>query len=343
MSTDHPMQLGMIGLGRMGANLVRRLMRDGHRCVVYDVNADAVAALVAEGATGASSLQEFVDALDVPRAAWIMVPAGYVQSTIDELAPLMSADDVIIDGGNSYYRDDVDRAVALRASGIHYVDCGTSGGVWGLERGYCLMIGGDDPAVERLDPIWRTIAPGSGSAEPTPGRTRTDGTAQDGYLHCGPSGAGHFVKMVHNGIEYGMMAAIAEGLDIIRNADVGTRDHEVDAETTPLRDPQYYQYDIDVAEVAEVWRRGSVVGSWLVDLTASALAKSPDLASFEGRVSDSGEGRWTVLAAIEEGVPASVITTALNERFESRNLGQFRNRVLSAMRNEFGGHDEKQG
>jgi 6-phosphogluconate dehydrogenase len=343
MSTDHPMQLGMIGLGRMGANLVRRLMRDGHRCVVYDVNADAVAALVAEGATGASSLQEFVDALDVPRAAWIMVPAGYVQSTIDELAPLMSADDVIIDGGNSYYRDDVDRAVALRASGIHYVDCGTSGGVWGLERGYCLMIGGDDPAVERLDPIWRTIAPGSGTAEPTPGRTRTDGTAQDGYLHCGPSGAGHFVKMVHNGIEYGMMAAIAEGLDIIRNADVGTRDHEVDAETTPLRDPQYYQYDIDVAEVAEVWRRGSVVGSWLVDLTASALAKSPDLASFEGRVSDSGEGRWTVLAAIEEGVPASVITTALNERFESRNLGQFRNRVLSAMRNEFGGHDEKQG
>jgi 6-phosphogluconate dehydrogenase len=342
MSTDHPMQLGMIGLGRMGANLVRRLMRDGHRCVVYDVNADAVAALVAEGATGASSLQEFVDALDAPRAAWIMVPAGYVQSTIDELAPLMSADDVIIDGGNSYYRDDVDRAVALRASGIHYVDCGTSGGVWGLERGYCLMIGGDDPAVERLDPIWRTIAPGSGTAEPTPGRTRTDGTAQDGYLHCGPSGAGHFVKMVHNGIEYGMMAAIAEGLDIIRNADVGTRDHEVDAETTPLRDPQYYQYDIDVAEVAEVWRRGSVVGSWLVDLTASALAKSPDLASFEGRVSDSGEGRWTVLAAIEEGVPASVITTALNERFESRNLGQFRNRVLSAMRNEFGGHDEKQ-
>jgi len=343
MSTDHPMQLGMIGLGRMGANLVRRLMRDGHRCVVYDVNADAVAALVAEGAVGASSLQEFVDALEVPRAAWIMVPAGYVQSTIDELAPLMSADDVIIDGGNSYYRDDVDRAAALRPSGIHYVDCGTSGGVWGLERGYCLMIGGDDSAVERLDPIWRTIAPGSGSAEATPGRTRTDGTAQDGYLHCGPSGAGHFVKMVHNGIEYGMMAAIAEGLDIIRNADVGTRDHEVDAETTPLRDPQYYQYDIDVAEVAEVWRRGSVVGSWLVDLTASALAKSPDLESFEGRVSDSGEGRWTVLAAIEEGVPASVITTALNERFESRNLGQFRNRVLSAMRNEFGGHDEKQG
>ena len=343
MSTDHPMQLGMIGLGRMGANLVRRLMRDGHRCVVYDVNAAAVEALVAEGAVGASNLQEFVDALEAPRAAWIMVPAGYVQSTIDELAPLLAADDVIIDGGNSYYRDDVDRAAALRASGIHYVDCGTSGGVWGLERGYCLMIGGDDVAVERLDPIWRTIAPGSGSAEPTPGRTRTDGTAQDGYLHCGPSGAGHFVKMVHNGIEYGMMAAIAEGLDIIRNADVGTRDHEVDAETTPLRDPQYYQYDIDVAEVAEVWRRGSVVGSWLVDLTASALAKSPDLERFEGRVSDSGEGRWTVLAAIEEGVPASVITTALNERFESRDLGQFRNRVLSAMRNEFGGHDEKQG
>ena len=341
MTTEHPMQLGMVGLGRMGANLVRRLMRDGHSCVVHDVSPDAVARLEREGANGAASLAELVQALDAPRAVWIMVPAAVVGSTVDELAPLLEPGDVIIDGGNSYYRDDVDRAEVLRASGVHYVDCGTSGGVWGLDRGYCLMIGGDSDAVERLDPIFATIAPGEGAAAPTPGRTRTDGTAQDGYLHCGPVGAGHFVKMVHNGIEYGMMAAIAEGLDIIRNADVGTREHEVDAETTPLRDPRYYRFDIDVAEVAEVWRRGSVVGSWLVDLTAAALAGSPDLAQYAGRVSDSGEGRWTVLAAVEEGVPASVISTALNERFESRDLGAFRNQVLSAMRAEFGGHAEK--
>ncbi len=341
MTTEHPMQLGMVGLGRMGANLVRRLMRDGHSCVVHDVSPDAVARLEREGANGAASLAELVQALDAPRAVWIMVPAAVVGSTVGELAPLLEPGDVIIDGGNSYYRDDVDRAEVLRASGVHYVDCGTSGGVWGLDRGYCLMIGGDDEPVARLDPIWRTIAPGEGSAAPTPGRDRPDGTAQHGYLHCGPSGAGHFVKMVHNGIEYGMMAAIAEGLDIIRNADVGTREHEVDAETTPLRDPRYYRFDIDVAEVAEVWRRGSVVGSWLVDLTAAALAGSPDLAQYAGRVSDSGEGRWTVLAAVEEGVPASVISTALNERFESRDLGAFRNQVLSAMRAEFGGHAEK--
>ncbi|MFM8304362.1 MAG: phosphogluconate dehydrogenase (NAD(+)-dependent, decarboxylating) [Actinomycetota bacterium] len=337
------MQLGMIGLGRMGANLVRRLQRDGHSCVVYDVSKDSVDALVAEGATGTSSLAEFVQALDAPRNIWIMVPAGYVQGTVDDLLELVAPDDTIIDGGNSYYHDDIHRAAQCTAKGVHYVDCGTSGGVWGLERGFCLMIGGDDTAVARLDPIFRTIAPGEGSAEPTPARTRTDGTAQNGYLHCGPSGAGHFVKMVHNGIEYGMMAAIAEGLSIIKHADAGTHTQEIDAETTPLRSPEYYQYDIDVAEVAEVWRRGSVVGSWLVDLTADALAQSPDLGKFAGRVSDSGEGRWTVLAAIDEGVPAPVITAALNQRFESRDLGEFTAKLLSAMRNEFGGHDEKAG
>ncbi len=342
MATDHPMQLGMIGLGRMGANLVRRLMRDGHTCVVNDVTQGAIDALVAEGATGASTLEALVQQLDAPRNIWIMVPAGIVQQTVDALLPLLTADDTIIDGGNSYYHDDIHRAAQCKERGVHYVDCGTSGGVWGLERGYCLMIGGDTSAVARLDPIFRTIAPGQGSAEPTPGRTRTDGTAPDGYLHCGPSGAGHFVKMVHNGVEYGMMAAIAEGLSIIRHADAGTHAQEVDAETTPLRNPEYYQFDIDVAEVAELWRRGSVVGSWLVDLTADALAKSPDLDQFAGRVSDSGEGRWTVLAAIDEGVPAPVITAALNQRFESRGLGDFTGRVLSAMRNEFGGHDEKQ-
>ena len=341
MPTDHPMQLGMIGLGRMGANLVRRLTRDGHSCVVYDVTKESVDALVAEGATGAYTLKEFVQALDTPRNIWIMVPAGFVQGTVDQLLELVAADDTIIDGGNSYYHDDIHRAAQCAEKQVHYVDCGTSGGVWGLDRGYCLMIGGDDAAVARLDPIFRTIAPGAGSAEPTPGRTRTDGTAQDGYLHCGPSGAGHFVKMVHNGIEYGMMAAIAEGLSIIEHADAGKHQQEVDAETTPLRNPEYYQYDIDVAEVAEVWRRGSVVGSWLVDLTADALAKSPDLAQFAGRVSDSGEGRWTVLASIDEGVPAPVITAALHERFESRGLGEFSGKLLSAMRNEFGGHDEK--
>ena len=342
MATDTPMQLGMIGLGRMGANLVRRLMRDGHRCVVYDVSPASVQSLVADGATGASTLSELVAELEAPRAVWIMVPAGVVEKTLDELTPLLAQGDTVIDGGNSYYRDDMARAARLAPSGIHYVDCGTSGGVWGLERGYCLMIGGEPEPVHRLDPIFKTIAPGRDSAEPTPGRTRTTGTAPEGYLHCGPSGAGHFVKMVHNGIEYGMMAAIAEGLSIIHHADAGSRPpDEVDAETTPLREPDAYRYQIDVAEVAEVWRRGSVVGSWLVDLTADALARSPDLGQYAGRVSDSGEGRWTVEAAVDVGVPASVITAALYARFESRGNGEFADKILSAMRAEFGGHAEK--
>jgi 6-phosphogluconate dehydrogenase len=341
MATDNPMQLGMIGLGRMGANLVRRLMADGHRCVVYDVSSAAVEGLAKEGATGAGLLEEFVAKLDRPRAIWIMVPAGVVQSTLDDLVPLLDADDIVIDGGNSYYRDDITRAKALAEKSIHYVDVGTSGGVFGLERGFCLMIGGDDAAVQRLDPIFKTIAPGRGAAEPTPARTRTDGTAPDGYLHCGPSGAGHYVKMVHNGIEYGMMAAIAEGLSIIKHADAGKHTAQVDAETTPLRDPEAYQYEIDVAEVAEVWRRGSVVGSWLLDLTADALARSPNLEEFSGRVSDSGEGRWTVIAGIDLGVPAAVITAALLERFESRGNGEFTDKILSAMRAEFGGHAEQ--
>jgi 6-phosphogluconate dehydrogenase len=341
MATDKPMQLGMIGLGRMGANLVRRLMRDGHRCVAYDVSADAVKQLEADGATGATSLADFVGKLEQPRAIWIMVPAAIVQQTIDELRPLLAEGDIIIDGGNSYYRDDIDRAKQLKPAGIHYVDCGTSGGVWGLDRGYCLMIGGEKEPVEHLDPIFKTIAPGEGSAEPTPGRTAADSTAVHGYLHCGPNGAGHFVKMVHNGIEYGMMAAIGEGLNIIKHADAGKHEQESDAETAPLRNPEDYQYTIDVGEVAEVWRRGSVIGSWLMDLTAAAFAKSPDLDDFAGRVSDSGEGRWTVLAAVEEGVPASVITASLYERFESRGLGDFTDKILSAMRSEFGGHAEK--
>src|SRR6266704_5881322 len=341
MPTDTPMQLGMIGLGRMGANLVRRLMRDGHRCVAYDVNADVVKSLAAEGATGAESLADFVAKLDKPRNIWIMVPAGIVERTLGELRPLLEADDVVIDGGNSYYRDDITRAADLKRDGIHYVDCGTSGGVWGLERGYCLMSGGEDAPVQRLDPIFLTIAPGESCEEPTPGRTR-HGTAEHGYLHCGPNGAGHFVKMVHNGIEYGMMAAIAEGLSIIKHANIGKAEvASRDAETAPLRDPEFYQYDIDVAEVAEVWRRGSVVGSWLADLTADALARSPQLDDFAGRASDSGEGRWTVLAAVDEGVPAPVITAALVQRFESRGLGEFTAKVLSAMRSEFGGHSEK--
>jgi len=340
MPTDTPMQLGMIGLGRMGANLVRRLMRDGHRCVAYDVNPDVIKSLAAEGATGAESLADFVAKLDKPRNIWIMVPAGIVDQTLAELRPLLEADDVVIDGGNSYYRDDITRAADLKRDGIHYVDVGTSGGVWGLDRGYCLMIGGDDAAVERLNPIFLTIAPGRGIAEPTPG-LQPGGTAEQGFLHCGPNGAGHFVKMVHNGVEYGMMAAIAEGLSIIKHADVGLHEAQFDAETTPLRNPEAYQYQIDVGEVAEVWRRGSVVSSWLVDLTAAAFAKSPDLDKFSGRVSDSGEGRWTVLAAVDEGVPASVIAASLYERFESRDMGSFTGKILSAMRSEFGGHAEK--
>lgn len=340
MATDSPMQLGMIGLGRMGANLVRRLMADGHECVVYDINTDAIEALAQAGATAAHSVEELVAGLEAPRAVWVMVPAGHVGETVDLLAESLARDDVIIDGGNSYYRDDIARARRLGPSGIHYIDCGTSGGVWGLERGYCLMIGGEPGQVQRLDPLWRSIAPGETAAEPTPGRKRSDGTAQEGYLHCGPTGAGHFVKMVHNGIEYGMMAAIAEGLSIIRHADAGKQKTEVSAERTPLRDPEYYEYEIDVAEVAEVWRRGAVISSWLMDLTASSLARSPDLAAFSGRVSDSGEGRWTAIAAIEEGVPAGVIQAALNTRFESRERGKFAAQVQSAMRSDFGGHDE---
>ena len=341
MATDTPMQLGMVGLGRMGANLVRRLMRDGHRCVVYDVNPAAVTELAGEGATGATSLDDLVAKLDKPRAVWLMLPAAIVDATLDQLVPLLEPGDAVIDGGNSYYRDDITRAKRLVAQNIHYVDCGTSGGVWGLERGYCLMIGGETEVVSRLDPIFKTIAPGAGCAEPTPDRTRTDGTAPDGYLHCGPTGAGHFVKMVHNGVEYGMMAAIAEGLSIIKHANAGKVSRTVDAETTPLRDAWAYQYDIDVGEVAEVWRRGSVVSSWLVDLTADAFARSPGLDDFSGQVSDSGEGRWTVLAAVDEGVPIPVITTSLYERFESRQLGEFTGKILSAMRSQFGGHAEK--
>jgi 6-phosphogluconate dehydrogenase len=341
MTTDTSMQLGMIGLGRMGANLVRRLVRDGHRCVVYDVNAEAVKSLADEGPTGAESLDDFVKKLEKPRAVWLMLPAAVVDSTLDQLVGLLEPGDTVIDGGNSYYRDDITRAKALLTKNIHYVDCGTSGGVWGLERGYCLMIGGETEVVTRLDPIFKTIAPGEGCAEPTPGRAPGAGTAAAGYLHCGPSGAGHFVKMVHNGVEYGMMAAIAEGLSIIKHANAGTVGRVVDAETTPLRDPWAYQYTIDVGEVAEVWRRGSVVSSWLVDLIAAALARSPELDDFTGRVSDSGEGRWTVLAAVDEAVPAPVITTSLFERFESRELGEFTAKVLSAMRSEFGGHAEK--
>jgi 6-phosphogluconate dehydrogenase len=340
MATDKPMQLGMIGLGRMGSNLVRRLMRGGHQCVGYDRNPDVVKSLASEGADGASTLQEFVAKLEKPRNIWIMVPAGVVAGTLEQLVPLVDADDVIIDGGNSYYRDDITRSKELREMGIHYLDVGTSGGVWGLDRGYCLMIGGDDAAVARLDPIFKTIAPGVGTVEPTPGRP-PGSTASQGYLHCGPSGAGHFVKMVHNGVEYGMMAAIAEGLSVIKHADAGLHMNEIDAETAPLRTPEAYQYEINVSDVAEVWRRGSVVSSWLVDLIAAALAKSPDLDDFSGHVSDSGEGRWTVLAAVDEGVPASVISASLYERFESRDNGAFTAKVLSAMRSEFGGHAEK--
>ena len=341
MTTERPMQLGMVGLGRMGANLSQRLVRDGHSCVVYDVNVAAVEKLEGERVVGASSLEDLVSKLDAPRAVWLMLPAAITGDTLNELLQYLDDDDVVIDGGNSYYRDDMARATQLAARNVHYVDCGTSGGVWGLERGYSLMIGGEDEVVARLDPIFRSIAPGEDGTAATPGRNRLDGTAQLGYLHCGPNGAGHFVKMVHNGIEYGMMAAIAEGLSILKHANVGTTSVEADAETTPLRDPQYYSFDFDLAEVAEVWRHGSVVGSWLVDLTADALARSPELSEFSGRVSDSGEGRWTVEAAIDESVPTPVISAALWQRFESRNQGEFTAKVLSAMRSEFGGHVEK--
>ena len=336
------MELGLVGLGRMGANMARRLMRDGHRCVVYDVNPDAVSALAGEGAEGASSLRELASKLSAPRSVWTMVPAGEItERTIEDVAAVLEPGDAIVDGGNSYYRDDIRRAESLREQGVDLVDCGTSGGVFGLERGYCLMIGGPDGAVGRLEPIFASLAPGVEAAERTPGRSGDPSPAENGYLHCGPNGAGHFVKMVHNGIEYGLMAAYAEGLNILQNADAGKVEREADAETAPLAQPEYYQYDIDIPEVAEVWRRGSVVGSWLLDLTAAALWESPDLEGFTGRVSDSGEGRWTSVAAIDEGVPAPVLTAALYERFASRGLDDFADKVLSAMRKQFGGHDEK--
>jgi 6-phosphogluconate dehydrogenase len=337
------MQLGMVGLGRMGANLSRRLMRAGHEVVAYDVSPEAVDGLAAEGAVGASSLEDFVAKLTAPRAAWIMVPAAFAGSTAEQLAALMDADDVIIDGGNSYYRDDMARSSAFAERGIHYLDVGTSGGVFGLERGFCMMIGGDLAPVQRLDPIFAALAPGVDTAERTPGRAASGrgGTAEQGYLHCGPSGAGHFVKMVHNGIEYGLMAAFAEGLNVLRHANAGATDREDDAETAPLREPEFYRYDLDIADVAEVWRRGSVVSSWLLDLTASALVNDPTLEGFTGRVSDSGEGRWTLQAAIDEGVPTQVLSAAVFDRFASQGSAEFANKVLSAMRKEFGGHDEK--
>ncbi len=335
------MQLGMIGLGRMGANMVRRLMKAGHECVVYDVSAQAVDELGKEGAKGAKSLEEFVGKLQKPRAVWLMVPAAFVDSTIDKLVPLLEKGDIIIDGGNSYYRDDVDRAKRIAPHGLHYCDVGTSGGVWGLERGYCLMIGGEKGPVEHLDAVFKTLAPGKGDSPRTPGREKLGGTSEDGYLHCGPVGAGHFVKMVHNGIEYGIMQAYAEGLNIIKNANVGKRQHDKDAETAPVRDPEYFQYDMNLPDVAEVWRRGSVIASWLLDLTAEALAASPTLEGFSGKVSDSGEGRWTVQAAVDEGVPSHVLSAALYSRFDSRGNADFQNKALSAMRKAFGGHHEK--
>ena len=331
----------MVGLGRMGANMVRRLVRAGHRCTVFDMFPKAVEDLAKEGATGSASLADFVKKLEQPRAIWLMVPAAVVDQTIANLVPLLAAGDTLIDGGNSYYIDDIRRARELTSKGIHYMDVGTSGGVWGLDRGYCMMIGGELPVVQRLDPILATLAPGIGDIPRTAGREKLGGTAEQGYLHCGPNGAGHFVKMVHNGIEYGIMAAYAEGLAILRDANVGRKQDEIDAETTPLRDPEHYQYDINLPDVTEVWRRGSVVASWLLDLTADALAKDPQMAKFSGHVSDSGEGRWTIKAAIDEGVPAPVLTTALYERFSSRGNGDFQDKLLSAMRYEFGGHLEK--
>jgi 6-phosphogluconate dehydrogenase len=340
---EQSMQLGMIGLGRMGANMVRRLMKAGHECVVHDLSAAAIQELGKEGATGAASLDDFIGRLKKPRAVWLMVPAAVVDQTLSGLAGKLEPGDIVIDGGNSYYHDDIRRAAELRPKDIHYVDVGTSGGVWGLERGFCLMIGGESTVVRHLDPIFATLAPGLGDIPRTPGREKVGGTAEHGYLHCGPNGAGHFVKMVHNGIEYGIMAAYAEGLNILHHANVGKRKQEIDAETTPLRNPEHYQYDLNLPDVTEVWRRGSVIASWLLDLTAIALLESPDLAKFAGRVSDSGEGRWTVMAAIDESVPAPVLSTALYARFSSRGEADFANKLLSAMRYEFGGHLEKAG
>ena len=337
------MQLGMIGLGRMGANLVRRLGKVGHQCVVYDVNPAVVKKMTGRGVRGSASIADLVAKLAKPRAVWVMVPAGVTGNTVDELASHMDAGDIIIDGGNSYYRDDILRAKSLKRRGMHYVDCGTSGGVFGLERGYCLMIGGEESTVKHLDPIFRSIAPGVKAAARTPGRKGNAGTAEHGYLHCGAAGAGHFVKMVHNGIEYGLMAAYAEGLNILRHANAGKRRHAIDAETAPLRNPEYYQYDLDLAEISELWRRGSVIGSWLLDLTAASLQDTAGLKNYAGRVSDSGEGRWTIEAAIDESVPAPVLSAALYARFSSRGGADFSNRVLSAMRKQFGGHDEKKG
>ncbi len=336
------MQLGMIGLGRMGANMVRRLIKGGHECVVFDRSQGAVKDLVKEKAIGAGSLADFVNRLSKPRAIWLMVPAAVVDQTIGELSALLENGDTIIDGGNSYYVDDIERAKGLRSLGIHYIDVGTSGGIWGLDRGYCMMIGGDTEIVRRLDPIFATLAPGPGEVPRTPGRDKLSGTAEQGYLHCGPNGAGHFVKMIHNGIEYAIMAAYAEGIGILKSANAGSRQSEVDAETTPLREPEHYKYDFNLADISEVWRRGSVIASWLLDLTAAALVTDPKLAKFAGRVSDSGEGRWTIKAAIDEGVPVPVLTTALYERFSSRGEADYADRLLSAMRFGFGGHLEKQ-
>ncbi len=335
------MQLGMVGLGRMGANMVRRLIRGGHECVVFDVFPKSVEELATENATPSSSLTDLVKKMAKPRAVWLMVPAAVVDKTIADILPSLEAGDILIDGGNSYYIDDIRRAKELAPKGVHYVDVGTSGGVWGLERGYCMMIGGEETVVKHLDPIFATLAPGMGDVPRTVGREKIGGTAEQGYLHCGPNGAGHFVKMVHNGIEYGLMAAYAEGLNVLQNANVGKQQHEVDAETTPLRDPEHYEYDLNLRDVTEVWRRGSVISSWLLDLTASALVDDPSLAKFAGRVSDSGEGRWTIKAAIDEGVPVSVLSSALFERFSSRGNADFQDKVLSAMRFGFGGHLEK--